>query len=75
MSDVCRSCGKPIIWCKTKAGKNMPVDAEPSEAGTVLVKGDKCEVVKKTDLLPGMVLHTSHFSTCPHSSQHRKPKT
>ena len=23
---ICRSCGRQIIWIKTKAGKNMPVD-------------------------------------------------
>lgn len=23
---VCRNCGKQIMWIRTKAGKNMPVD-------------------------------------------------
>ncbi|XBX04946.1 hypothetical protein QMP26_31575 [Enterocloster clostridioformis] len=23
---VCKSCGKQIMWIRTKAGKNMPVD-------------------------------------------------
>ena len=27
-SSTCRSCGKPIVWMKTKAGKNMPCDEE-----------------------------------------------
>lgn len=25
----CRSCGADILWAKTRAGKNMPVDAVP----------------------------------------------
>jgi hypothetical protein len=26
---VCRGCGQPIDWIRTKAGKNMPVDLRP----------------------------------------------
>lgn len=26
---ACRSCGDPIVWIKTKAGKSMPCNALP----------------------------------------------
>lgn len=25
----CRECGKPLIFIRTRAGKNMPCEAEP----------------------------------------------
>lgn len=25
----CKTCGAPMVWIKTKAGKNMPCDAQP----------------------------------------------
>ena len=28
MTSVCRGCGKPVIWIRTKQGRKMPVDAE-----------------------------------------------
>lgn len=26
---TCKSCGKPILWIKTRAGKPMPCDTRP----------------------------------------------
>lgn len=57
----CRSCNAKIIWFKTAAGKNMPVDAD-----TVEPEDD----VEELDLSR----HVSHFSTCPNANQHRKPR-
>lgn len=56
----CRSCGASIIWLKTMAGKNMPVDYDSvhSLETTFNPKGG----------------HVSHFSTCPNASRHRKRK-
>jgi hypothetical protein len=56
----CRSCNARIIWMKTAAEKNMPVDADS-------VKPDDEEY----DSAAG---HVSHFSTCPNANQHRKPR-
>lgn len=25
---TCKKCGEPIVWLKTKAGKNIPVDGD-----------------------------------------------
>lgn len=52
----CRSCGAQIVWMKTAAGKNMPVDAETVESGDTEFDGKH---------------HVSHFSTCPNAAQHR----
>ncbi len=55
----CRSCRARIIWFKTAAGKNMPVDAD---------------TVEPEDLELDLDRHVSHFATCPNANQHRKPK-
>ena len=26
---TCKSCGRPILWIKTRAGKSMPCDPKP----------------------------------------------
>jgi len=54
----CKSCRARIIWLRTQAGKNMPVDAD-----SVNPEDDEFEVAKG---------HISHFSTCPNSDQHRR---
>lgn len=77
MSDKCKSCGAPVIWCVTTTGGKMPVDAQPAEGGNLEVKetpsGAACTNVKK-DERAGKQLHKSHFVTCPSASQHRKGK-
>ena len=60
MSGQCRSCDAPIVWVKTQAGKNMPVDATSFDREDGLVfNPDK---------------HISHFATCPNADKHRKPR-
>jgi len=54
---ACRSCGKSIIWLRTKAGKKMPVDAETVTGSETMFEYGK---------------HTSHFATCPNANKHRK---
>ncbi len=54
----CRSCGSPIVWMKTAAGKNMPVDADT-------VYDPDVEIFDKD-------VHTSHFATCPDAVRHRR---
>ena len=55
----CRSCGAPIVWLKTRNGKNMPVD--PKEGGEYDEK-----------VVFDAKFHTSHFDTCPSADQHRR---
>jgi hypothetical protein len=55
----CRSCNARIIWLKTQAGKNMPVDADTVDHD-------------ETEFDPAK--HVSHFSSCPNANQHRKAR-
>lgn len=55
----CRSCRARIIWLKTGAGKNMPVDADSVEAADELFLPER---------------HVTHFRTCPNADQHRSKK-
>lgn len=54
----CRSCRAPIIWFRTAAGKQMPVDADTVAPGEL-----------ELDLKGG---HVSHFATCPNANTHRR---
>lgn len=53
----CRSCEADIVWLRTRAGKNMPVDADTVEPEDTEFDPEK---------------HTSHFATCPQAGQHRR---
>jgi hypothetical protein len=53
----CSSCNAKIIWFKTAAGKNMPVDAD-----TVEPEDDELELPR----------HIVHWATCPNANRHRK---
>ncbi len=55
----CRSCRAMIIWFKTEAGANMPVDAD---------------TVNPADEEYDPPRHISHFATCPNANQHRKKR-
>lgn len=77
----CRSCGAPIIWITTKAGKAIPCDAEPiffnladldDKDAKFLIKDDG-EVAKGIVNPAGdLVGHTSHFATCPQADKWRR---
>ena len=53
----CKSCRARIVWLKTVAAKNIPVDADTVEPGDEVYEHGR---------------HVSHFSTCPQSDQWRK---
>lgn len=53
----CTGCGKGIVWLKTKAGNNMPVDIETT------IKED-------TEFDPKR--HISHFATCSQANMFRR---
>ncbi len=46
---LCKFCGQPIKWIKTKNGKNMPLDPVGIDEGDILYDRNK---------------HTSHWDTC-----------
>lgn len=55
----CTSCRAKIIWFKTVNNRWTPVDAD---------------TVQATDTELDMTRHISHFATCSHSTEHRKPR-
>lgn len=74
---TCRSCGAPIVWGTTYAGKRMPIDATPTAMGNVRLFGDgRAMALGLTDIeayrQAGIALYTSHFATCPHAARHRR---
>ncbi len=81
----CRSCQAPIFWARTKNGKSIPVDAEPTAAGNVqLVDRDGAVIAnmlgkteaeefraKAAALKTEPRLRTPHHMTCPQASEWR----
>ena len=81
---VCRSCGKPIIWIKTPAGKSMPCDpapvsykAEQGAKGKVVTNfGETISAELNVDLhRADGIGYISHWSTCPFAERHRRGKS
>lgn len=70
MSATCKSCGDPIEWRQTPAGKRIPIDPEPVEGGNLELVGQSIAKVVKA----GTGTHVSHFATCPNASSHRRPR-
>ena len=77
----CKSCGAPIVWIRTRAGKAMPCDAQRvyivnRPRGSAKVVTDDGFVLSGdvvTDPAEATVYgHISHFSTCPNADAHRK---
>ncbi|HLE87602.1 MAG TPA: hypothetical protein VI727_08035 [Candidatus Brocadiaceae bacterium] len=55
---TCKSCGKEIVWLKTKNGKNMPVNANTIQG--------------KETIYDHKIGHISHFSDCKDADKFRK---
>lgn len=79
--DRCRSCSAPIVWCKTDAGRNMPIDIEPADDGNIAVYTAPdddhlhAQVVRPGEPVAGGdsgLRYRSHFSTCPNGERHRR---
>lgn len=73
MAADCRSCGAPMRWVETSAGRRMPLDPDPSSAGNVVIEADG-----KARVLPPVEAarytgekFTSHFATCPDAARFR----
>lgn len=74
---TCRSCSAEVFWVETEKGKRMPVDAEPSDAGNIVIRHDGIAhyLTAEDKLHPkysGEHRYTSHFATCPQKDQWRK---
>lgn len=62
----CRTCGAEIVWMKTRAGKNIPVDVPKFEKGEIANEA----VLTATEFNPKTM--KSHFATCPDAQKWRK---
>jgi len=70
----CKSCGAEITWAVTQQGRVMPLDA-----AKVLVAIPTGRFVDNGSgqLTPQVEVRQAsltHFATCPHAQQHRKPR-
>ena len=79
MTTRCRSCNARVTWARHHVtGKVMPIDAEPSLNGNVLLSRDNAGATFKTltplelTIFEGALLHTSHFATCPEADKWRR---
>lgn len=77
----CRSCGAPIKWIKTTAGRSMPCDAEgrtykenPNGAAVIITESGnvvRADIDVDSKQASG-VGYISHFATCPNANRHRR---
>ena len=67
----CGSCGREIMWVKSPAGANLPLDARPMTAYTLDAVGPPVTVVRAH---PDEVLYVSHFATCPSADTHSRQR-
>jgi hypothetical protein len=74
---TCRSCGAEIQWVRTAKGA-MPLDAEPTERGNIVVhRADQITVYPSAEIAAAAGvrpedLRISHFATCPESGAWRR---
>lgn len=74
-ASTCRSCGAPVVWVRTEAGRPMPLDPEPTPTGNVIYTDEadrRVKVVGTADDLFATDRYVSHFATCPHAEEHRQ---
>ncbi len=80
---TCRSCGAPVLWAVTAAGKRIPLDPEPQPDGNVVIASEvhprtsvECvhaEVVPaRSAIHPDRLRYQAHFASCPNAAQHRR---
>lgn len=83
-SGRCGSCGAAVVWTTTGKGKSMPVDAEPVVGGNIRLTQRTYPLGPLATVCGPLPLeleadddgirYLSHFVTCPHSAQHRRPR-
>lgn len=74
---VCRGCRQPIRWEKTANGKAMPLNPEPREDGTVVLRGSQGVVIAhvlRNGEAPfeGENRFRVHWDGCPKAEQFRQ---
>lgn len=74
----CKRCPAQVVWADTTAGGRMPVDAEPSPDGTVVLSQQTspldpplATVIRPGEAVPPTSRHTNHMQTCPRPKGNR----
>lgn len=71
----CKGCGAEIFWARTTAGSHMPVDAQPTPDGNVVIFTIQPLTVQMVAVFDdNRPRFTSHFATCPKAGEFRKRK-
>lgn len=69
----CKSCGRSIEWATSETtGKWIPIDAEPTVDGNLVVVKGVARVFTPEDKRLCRDRRTSHFATCPDANDHRR---
>jgi len=82
MARTCKSCGAPLVWIETPAGKWIPCDEglvryKQDDAGRKAVVTQDGEIVKcemEFEGLPTGMARLPHWATCPEADRFRRKK-
>lgn len=74
---TCRACKATILWAKTGAGKNIPLNEFPEPGGNIRLEPGGDIAVNVPKIIAerpenDLKLYKSHFATCPNAHQFRK---
>lgn len=80
-ASTCRSCGAPILWIKTRAGKFMPCESKqihyitkPGAAAKIVTPGGdviSAEITGDPAAASGFG-YAPHWANCPGADNHRR---
>jgi hypothetical protein len=75
---ACRQCGAPLRWETTaRNGKPIPLDADPTPAGNVVMDATGRAVVlndanRDAAVARGTTIYRAHFASCPNYERGRR---
>ena len=70
----CKGCGAEIVWLKTRAGKNIPVNVPKFEIINGMPHGEIAHEAVTTAVEFDPSYMTAHFATCPNANKFRREK-
>lgn len=76
---TCTSCKAPIVWAvHATTGKRMPMQRDPAGTFTIdhegLARHEGKAPVPPIEGTATVQRYSSHFSSCPQASQHRRAR-
>jgi hypothetical protein len=70
---TCKSCGAPVRWARTDAGKNIPIDPDPRPDGNIQLVDAGTHLAARVGAA-GSGSHVAHFVTCPNANGHHQER-